>query len=178
MLKTRFSSEWIFKIFSHSFLLILVIFLPLCSSATWPRTRSFVTVTWSGWRITCAPTLLRPAELAAPALAALQTNVLDKSRARSSAALVGWCPSLHPAACLFEVSSSFFYLTVQTGFVVSVPPCWLHWEWLLSLFFLLSINSDHSWKGFIQTVFVPIWCPTFILHTAKYLIGKDLKLCF
>lgn len=133
MLKTRFSSEWIFKIFSHSFLLILVIFLPLCSSATWPRTRSFVTVTWSGWRITCAPTPLRPAELAAPALAALQTNVLDKSRARSSAALVGWCPSLHPAACLYEVSSSFFYLTVQTGFVVSVPPCWLHWEWLLSL---------------------------------------------
>lgn len=102
--------------------------------ATWHRTHLSVTVIWSGWPTTCAPTPLRPAAPAVPALAVSQTNASDRSRARSSAAPV--CRRLHNA-----VSKRLFFLS-QTGFVVFTPlvsHCSLTfslpllWEWLLSL---------------------------------------------
>lgn len=80
--------------------------LPLCSPGTWPRTHLSVTVTWSGWQTTCAPTPSRPAVPAAPALAALQTNALDRSRARNSVALVGQWLSLAVSERLPLVSLS------------------------------------------------------------------------
>lgn len=64
--------------------------LPLCFPVTWLRIHLFVTVIWSGWLTTCAPTPLRPVEPAAPAHGDWQTNALDRLRARSSAAPVGW----------------------------------------------------------------------------------------
>jgi len=71
--------------------------LPLCSPVTWPRTHLFVTVIWSGWQTTCAPTPSRPAAPAVPALADSQTNALDRSRARSSAAPVGRWLQMSPS---------------------------------------------------------------------------------
>lgn len=99
---------------------------PLCSAAIWPRTHLFVTVTWSGWLTTCAPTPSRPVVPAAPALAALQTNASDRSRARNSVARVGLWLSLPFSKCfliylpsslrgfgVFIVFSCFFILTLS-----------------------------------------------------------------
>lgn len=76
----------------------------LCFPVTWPRTHLFVTVIWSGLQTTCAPTPSRPAVPAAPALAASQTNALDRSRARNSAAPVGRWLSVTVFRCLPLIS--------------------------------------------------------------------------
>lgn len=135
--------------------------IPLCSPGTWPRTHLSVTVTWSGWQTTCAPTPSRPAVPAAPALAALQTNALDRSRARNSVALVGQWLSLAVSERLPLVSLSLELSTSQTGFDGVFFPHGSHcsiltfslslcWEWLLSLhcsLYLISHwMSDHSWQ--------------------------------
>lgn len=61
---------------------------PHWTAVIWLRTHLSVTVTWSGWPTTCAPTLSRPAGPAAPALAALPTNASGRSRARNFVVLV------------------------------------------------------------------------------------------
>lgn len=95
--------------------------LPLCSPVTWPRTHLFVTVIWSGWQTTCAPTPSRPAAPAAPAPAGSQTNVLDRSRARNSAAPVGPVAQCRRLQISPSYSLSRVLSVSQTGFVVFIP---------------------------------------------------------
>lgn len=54
----------------------------------WLRTHLSVIAIWSGWRIICIQTLLRPVVPAAPAPVDWQTKGLGRSKARNSAAQV------------------------------------------------------------------------------------------
>lgn len=117
--------------------------LPICPAVTWPRIHLFVTVIWSGWLTTCVPTPSKPAVPVVPAHADWQTNALDKSRARNSAALVGqWLGRRISSAFLlsfFFLSQAFQALLFYTTLTFSLS---LHWEWPLSMHSSLSSPEE------------------------------------
>lgn len=113
----------------------------LSSPVTWPRTRSSVTVIWSGWQTICAPTQSRPAALAALVLVASQINVLDRSRARSSAALVGCCFCISRCLYLCDFLGLFHFFSF-------LPPLHSH----LSPFSLLGLAFIHTSLYHISSV--------------------------